>query len=149
MKALVFTTFGSTSVAYGPTGWVSGQYVHKGRPSWAEATGPAKVTITDWDGDETTLDALVKWVDLPQHPFHHVLAEHLRMAGWLAVFHTQRSKGKTVREAVSARLPGGTPTLFEVPPKGDVDVLVEGDRVGGFPQHPRSMTEWLKTGARR
>src|SRR5690606_34737547 len=50
VKALVFTTFGSTSVAYGLTGWVSGQYVHKGRPSWAEATGPAKVTITNWDG---------------------------------------------------------------------------------------------------
>lgn len=148
VQALAYRTFGGEhGIAYPPTGWVAGQYIERGRPAWA-GEHEAGIVLTGWDGTEALVPADMKAVNLPEPPAHHVLTEHLLMAGWRGVCRVP-SKEKDIAEAVVAYLPGATtPATFTVPflhrPDKRITVLVGNEEHGKFDRTADAITAWLR-----
>lgn len=148
VEAISYRTFGGEhGIAYPPTGWVAGQFIKRGRPAWA-GEHENGIVLTGWDGTEDLMSATVKTLNLPEHPAHHVLTEHLLMAGWRGV-RTVPSKSKDIAEVVIAFAPDATDaTKFTVPdpnrPDDRIAALVGDEEVGKFDRTATAMTAWLK-----
>lgn len=148
MSPFSYRTFGGEhGIAYPPTGWVAGQFIKRGRPAWAVEHEDG-VVLTGWDGTDRLISASVKVLRLPEPPVHHMLVEHLLMAGWRGV-HRASSKKKHVDEEVVAFAPDAAgQTLFEVPNQQRSDdritVLRGGVEVGKFDRTADAITAWLR-----
>lgn len=148
MSPFSYRTFGGEhGIAYPPTGWVAGQFIKRGRPAWAVEHEDG-VVITDWDGTDRLISASVKVLRLPEPPVHHVLVEHLLMAGWRGVYRAP-SKKKNVVEAVAAFAPDAAgQTLFEVPDRKRSDdriTVLRGDvEVGKLDGTADAIVAWLR-----
>lgn len=148
MSPFSYRTFGGEhGIAYPPTGWVAGQFIQRGRPAWA-VEHEAGVVLTDWDGTDRLISASVKVLRLPDHPDHHVLTEHLLMAGWRGV-HRAPSKRKDIPDVIAAFAPDAEhQTLFLVPDHRRTDsritATVDGIEYGKFDRTADAIAAWLR-----
>lgn len=88
------------------------------------------------------MSATIKVINLPTHPFHHVLVEHLLMAGWRGV-HRVPSKSRDVSEVVVGFRPDGIWHHFAIANRGDIITVTHGgeERID---QNIHAITAWLR-----